>query len=160
MMQRMREWQQRQGGQPGAPGQHQPGAGATQGQRPQAAAPGQRSGAAPQGNQAAGTPQGRTGRAAPQNAQTIDALFGPLPETQSFGRVWRYVDGKLTGVRVRLGVTDGTNTELVTGDLPENTPVVTGVQINATPSPTTGGQRSPSNSPLMPQRGGRGPGGH
>ncbi len=95
-----------------------------------------------------------------QHAETIDALFGPLPQTESFGRVWRYVDGKLTSVRVRLGVTDGTNTELISGDLPEETPVVTGVQLSATPSATTGGQRT-SGSPLMPQRPGfHGPGGH
>jgi HlyD family secretion protein len=157
MMQRMREWQQRQRGQGGAPaGQPQPGR-SVQGAQPPAAAP--QAGAA-----AAQRTQSSTNRppANAQHAQTIDALFGPLPETQSFGRVWRYVDGKLTSVRVRLGVTDGTNTELVSGDLPDNTPVVTGVQLSATPSATTGGQRS--SSPLMPQRpggpGGHGPGGH
>lgn len=157
MMERMRQWQQGQGAQSGGPGQSQPGTGVMQGQ--QAGAQAQRGAAAPQTGQAA---QGQPRRVTPQNAQTIDALFGPLPETQSSGRVWRYVDGKLASVRVRLGVTDGTNTELVSGDLPENTPVVTGVQLNATPSATTGGQRS--SSPLMPQRpgmpGGRGPGGH
>ena len=84
--------------------------------------------------------------------RTIDALFGPLPAVESSGRVWRHVDGKLAPVRVRLGVTDGTNTELIAGDLPEGTPLVTGVLLQAAPSATQGGARSP----LMPQRPGGG----
>jgi hypothetical protein len=84
-------------------------------------------------------------------ALTIDALFGPLPPTQSVGRVWRFVDGRLTMVRVRLGVTDGTNTELVSGDLPEGTTVVTGVILQPAPSATRGG--GTTSSPLLPQRG-------
>ena len=109
-------------------------------QRPQAAAP--RSGGA----------SART-----EAPRTIDALFGPLPPTESAGRVWRYVDGKLMPSRVRLGVTDGTNTELIAGDLPEGTPLVTGVllQSAATPSATQGGTRSPLIPQRPQQRGGR-----
>ncbi len=90
------------------------------------------------------------GRVTSSRAETIDALFGPLPTSESFGRVWRYVDGKLSMVRVRLGVTDGTNTELVSGDLPEGTPVVTGVLLQPVASATQGGGRSPL---MGPQRG-------
>jgi hypothetical protein len=82
--------------------------------------------------------------------RTIDALFGPLPTTETAGRVWRHVDGKLTPVRVRLGVTDGTNTELISGDLPEGATVVTGVLLQPPPSATQGGTRSPL---MGPQRG-------
>jgi HlyD family secretion protein len=84
-------------------------------------------------------------------------LFGPLPSSESSGRVWRYVDGKLAMVRVRLGVTDGTNTELVAGDLPEGAQVVTGVLLQPAPGATQGGGTT-GRSPLMgPQRGPGGP---
>jgi HlyD family secretion protein len=86
-------------------------------------------------------------------AQTIDALFGPLPTTETSGRVWRFVDGRLVPVRVRLGVSDGTHTELIAGELADGTPLVTGVLLQATPSPMQGGTRSPL---LGPQRPGRG----
>ena len=48
-----------------------------------------------------------------RGATTIDALFGPLPATESTGRVWVMEGGQLQAVNVRLGVTDGTATELL-----------------------------------------------
>ena len=42
-----------------------------------------------------------------RGATTIDALFGPLPVTETTGRVWLIEDGHLQEVDVRLGVTDG-----------------------------------------------------
>jgi hypothetical protein len=98
--------------------------------------------------------RGAQGTAAADVPRTIDALFGALPTTESAGRVWRYVDGRLAPVRVRLGVTDGTNTELISGDLPEGAPLVTGVLLQAATSPTEGGTRSPL---MGPQRGPGGP---
>jgi HlyD family secretion protein len=92
-------------------------------------------------------------------AQTIDALFAPLPAVESRGRVWLYVDKQLKPVALRLGISDGTFTELLSGELQENTELVTGVTglqttTRQTPAATTG-------NPLMPGRGpgGRGPGG-
>jgi hypothetical protein len=35
-------------------------------------------------------------------AQTIDQLFGPLPQTETAGRVWRYSNKQLKAARVRL----------------------------------------------------------
>ena len=67
-------------------------------------------------------PQSRAagcGRAAA--ATTFDALFGPLPPVETVGRVWLYVDNQLKPVRVRLGITDGQNSELLEGDLQEGT---------------------------------------
>jgi hypothetical protein len=90
-------------------------------------------------------------RQSDRSPQTIDALFGPLPPSETTGRVWRFVDGRLMPVRVRLGVTDGTNTELLQGELLEGTPLVTGVLLQPTANPTQGGTRS--SSPLIPQRG-------
>ena len=66
----------------------------------------------------------RTGRG---EATTIDALFGPLPRTESVGRVWLYVNKQLRPVRLRLGISDGQNTELIEGDLHEGAEVVTNV---------------------------------
>jgi hypothetical protein len=86
------------------------------------------------------------------HATTIDALFGPLPPTESVGRVWLYVDKQLKPVRVRLGISDGQATELIEGDLKAGDPVVTNVLTgNETTRPAAG-----AFPPFMgqPQRGG------
>jgi HlyD family secretion protein len=92
------------------------------------------------------------GAAAP--AQTIDALFAPLPVIETRGRAWVFMNHELKPVNLRLGISDGTNTELVSGELQQNMEVVTGVTgLGATR--TLPGQTG-SGNPLMP---GRGPGG-
>ena len=67
-----------------------------------------------------GTPRRRisqnAGAAIPtveRGATTIDALFAPLEVTETNGRVWVYAGDQLRAVEVRLGVTDGTATELL-----------------------------------------------
>jgi HlyD family secretion protein len=92
--------------------------------------------------------------------ETIDALFAPLPPVESRGRVWLYIDHQLKPVNVRLGVTDGTNTELLSGELQQNQEAVTGVTgVGSTRAVNTGGG---TGNPLMPSGrggpGGRGPG--
>ena len=86
-------------------------------------------------------------------ATTIDALFAPLPTVVTQGRVWLSVDKQLKPVRLRLGITDGTNTELVEGELQPGTEVVTGVVLPASSRPAAAG-----GNPLL-QQGGRGGGG-
>ena len=49
-------------------------------------------------------------------ATTIDALFGSPPAVESTGWVWLMENGQLRAANVRLGVTDGTATELLSGD--------------------------------------------
>jgi len=49
-----------------------------------------------------------------RGATTIDALFAPLEVTETEGRVWVMDGEQLTAVDVRLGITDGTATELLT----------------------------------------------
>jgi len=111
----------------------------------------------------AGTPPRRASRQAAgggtpaagwQQAQTIDALFPPLADPVTPGRAWLYVGNTLKLVRLRLGVSDGTYTEVLNEELAPGTPVVTAVTLpNASPARATGGQ-----SPLMgPQRGTGGP---
>ncbi len=64
-----------------------------------------------------------------QSPGTIDALFAPLPRTESPGRVWTYVNNTLQPVRLRLGISDGQFTELIEGDLSEGADVVTNVVL-------------------------------
>jgi len=136
--------------------------------------PGGRDGSGQRGPVASGMPgMGRPAgdvAATPNRAgaQTIDQLFGPLPVTESSGRVWLHVNGQLKMVRVRLGITDGTYTELLTGELQAGQELVTAV---VTPAQAAAAS---TRSPLMPggpgrpgqgnpmQGGGQrgGPGGH
>ena len=90
-----------------------------------------------------------------QSAQSIDALFAPLQPVESRGRVWVYVDKQLKPLNLRLGITDGTNTELLSGDVQQGTEVVTTITgMGATRTTAAPGN---AGNPLLPQRGG-GPG--
>jgi len=126
------------GGRGGGPGSG--GAGAT-GRSGQSAARG--------GAPAAGQPQAAGG------ASTIDALFAPLPRTESVGRVFVYADKQLKPVRLRLGITDGQNTEIVDGDLQEGAGVVTNVVLPGQASTRPATTAFPG---FGPQRGGFGGG--
>ena len=48
-----------------------------------------------------------------RGASTIDALFAPIEVEETAGRVWVLDDGRLSSLNVRLGVTDGTASELL-----------------------------------------------
>ncbi len=88
-------------------------------------------------------------------AQTIDALFAPLPTVESRGRAWVFMNRELKPVNLRLGISDGTNTELISSELQQGMEVVTGFTgLGSTRTLPTGGNQG---NPLMP--GGRGPGG-
>jgi len=89
-----------------------------------------------------------------QNAETIDALFAPLPAVESRGRIWIFADKQLKPVDVRLGITDGTFTELLDAEsLDANAQVVTG--MTGLPARPQAGAAAPGN-PF--QGGGRGGG--
>jgi HlyD family secretion protein len=100
------------------------------------------------GQKRSGTLRPKNG--APQQAQTIDALFAPLPPVESRGRVWLFIEHQLKPVNVRLGVTDGTSTELLSSELQQNMEVVTGVTGLASARTTTPGG---TGNPLMPTPG-------
>jgi HlyD family secretion protein len=105
----------------------------------------------------AGAAKKRGAPANPQGAQTIDALFAPLPPVESRVRAWLFIDKQLKPVNLRLGITDGTYTELLSGELQETAELVTGVTgLGPTRSTITPGG---SGNPLMPGRGPGGPGG-
>jgi HlyD family secretion protein len=116
-----------------------------------------------------GTPASRTAAARPNEsndsptvasgATTIDSLFGPLPEVESRGMAWLFVNGQLEPVRLRLGITDNTWTEVKNeGEFQPGQEVVVSVMTGVEPRtvPSQGGGQNPL---LGPQRGGRGPGG-
>jgi hypothetical protein len=94
---------------------------------------------------------------APQSAETIDALFAPLPTLETRGRVWLYLTDKkeLKPVNLRLGITDGTNTELISGELEPGQEIVTGVILGSARATAAGG----AGNPLLPNQRGGGPGG-
>ncbi len=92
-------------------------------------------------------------------ATTIDALFGPLPVVESRGRAWLYVDKKLKPVALRLGVSDGTFTEILSGDVEQGQEVVTNMVTGLEPKTTGGQQTGGAQNPLMGPQRGRGPGG-
>jgi HlyD family secretion protein len=95
----------------------------------------------------------RYGSAEP--SETIDSLFAPLPTVDTRGRAWIFVDHKLKPVNIRLGITDGTYTELLSPELTEGMEVVT----NVTGVGARGTAQSGTGNPLMPQQRGGGPGG-
>jgi HlyD family secretion protein len=109
---------------------------------------------APQSGRGA-SPRGGTSLAErKEGATTIDALFAPLQRVETFGRAWIYKDNVLKPVRLRLGIADGQNTELVEGDLQEGAQLVTNI---ATGTETT---RPAATFPFgQPGRGGFGGGG-
>jgi hypothetical protein len=105
----------------------------------------------------AAPPPGMAARAA--KATTVDALFGPLQNVETRGRVWLNVEKKLKPVPLVLGITDGQMTELIEGELEAGTEVVTNVLTgNETTRPAFNPFGGPF--PFMGPGGGRGgPGG-
>jgi hypothetical protein len=116
----------------------------------------ERAAAKPAPKPAAKTPTAVPKYGAVQSGETIDALFAPLPTVVSQGRAWVYMGKQLKPVRLRLGITDGTYTELLSGELQPGMEVVTGIVMTGTPRITNSAPGA--GNPLMgPQRGrGRG----
>jgi HlyD family secretion protein len=102
---------------------------------------------------------GSSKSAASTSATTIDALFAPLQPVETRGRVWIYAAKQLKAVDLRLGISDGTYTEVLNDaqELAQNTEVVTSI-ITPEMQNRPAGAQGQANNPLMPQRGQR-PGG-
>jgi HlyD family secretion protein len=93
-----------------------------------------------------------------EEADTIDELFAPLPRADARATVWTWdaAAKEFTSIAVRVGVTDGSTTELLSGDVQPGDELVTTVILPPPP-----GGRGGSANPLMgPQRGPRGAGGN
>jgi HlyD family secretion protein len=125
---------------------------------------GRPAGARPPAAAQAANASGRQGRVASVpsmqgGATTVDALFGPLPTVETRGTVWLFVNKQLTPVRVRLGTSDGTHTEVVDGgELPVGAEVVTAVTLTPASTQAAGATGGTSNPLMGPQRGGPGRG--
>lgn len=149
---RMAQRQAQGGGRGGFGGDGQ-GSGSRQGANQQANAQNTNAANANRAGRVASTP------AMSGTATTIDSLFGALPTVETRGVAWVYENKQLKQVRLRLGVSDGTNTEIIDAnpEIKEGSEVVTNVIID-TGTTTPGGNNA--NNPLMgPQRGRGGPGG-
>ncbi len=99
--------------------------------------------------------------AATTNATTIDALFAPLQTIETRGRAWLFIDKQLKPITLRLGISDGTYTEVLNDtELPPETELVTSIITPAmAAAKTTTTPNNANGNPLMPAQRGRGPGG-
>jgi HlyD family secretion protein len=101
------------------------------------------------------------GDAIASGATTIDSLFGALPVVDLPGRVWILTPERtLKSVRLRVGIDDGSVTEVISGDLKEGDQVVTNFLTGLEPVVRPGQTPQGQNPFTQPQRGGdRGRGG-
>jgi HlyD family secretion protein len=115
------------------------------------------------------TPAAQPVNAMNSGAMTIDSLFAPLPAEESRAAVWQYDENKqLKMIRLRLGATDGTYSEVLNAaDVPSDAVVVTAMRTgleqktngSSTPAqssnPLLGGQRGAPGGRGGPAPGGR-----
>ena len=120
----------------------------------------QNGGSQPAPNQAGranAEPQSRT---LSSGATTIDSLFGPLPVVETRGMAWLFVNKQLKPVRLRLGISDGTFTEVINDEELQPSMEVVTMMTTGLEQRTTPGQGGNQNPLMGPQRGGPGrPGG-
>ncbi len=67
------------------------------------------------------------------------------------GVVWMLKNGKVHGIPVTTGLADGVYTELVSGDLPENAAVITGIQTGKVVAKEPGSGESQTTNPFLPK---------
>src|SRR5262249_12336788 len=93
-------------------------------------------------------------RTRPLTARTMDSLFGPLPQVETRGRAWLFINKELKMVNLRLGISDGTFTEVINDtELQPDMDVVTSVVTAEMASRPANQQNQNNGNPLMPQRG-------
>jgi len=112
---------------------------------------------APRG-QAVGQQAVNSKSAAVTSATTIDALFAPIQPVETRGRAWLYINKQLKPVELRLGISDGTFTEVLNADALQPGQELVIAVITPEMASRPANQQNNANNPLMPQRG-RGPGG-
>jgi len=82
---------------------------------------------------------------------TFTALDQEVPDDLQSGgsRVWILADGQLQAVRVKVGITDGVNSEIVSGDLPDQAQLAIGAATASTTSTSRGRSNGSNGNPLM-----------
>jgi HlyD family secretion protein len=80
-----------------------------------------------------------------ENADTIDEMFAPLPKADAKATVWTWdqANKKFNSIPVRVGVSDGAMTELLSGEVQVGDELVTGYILPVTPG------TNPAVNPLM-----------
>jgi len=101
------------------------------------------------------TPQANNSKSvATTSATTIDSLFAPLPVVETRQRAWLYINKQLKPVTLRLGISDGTYTEVLNDtELPPEAELVTSIVTAAQATTPANQQNNANGNPLMPQRG-------
>jgi HlyD family secretion protein len=100
-----------------------------------------------------------------EEADTIDELFAPLPKADAKATVWTFNETtkEFRSIPVRVGVSDGTMTELLSGEVEPGEQLVTRVMLPRLPgqrSSLVGEERKAGLPPVMGRGGGpRGGGG-
>jgi hypothetical protein len=89
------------------------------------------------------------------SASRIDELWAPIIPVETRGSVWKWDGKELKQVQVRLGVSDGSFMELLSGDVNVNDEVVTSVILPASMRPAANPLLGPGN---QPRPGGQNPG--
>ncbi len=130
------------------------------GERAGAQAEGANRGGGNRTGQGAAPPGQSESRTMSSGATTIDSLFAPIQVVETRGTAWLYENKQLKALRLRLGVSDGSFSEVLNEtEVPPTAEVVTSMTTGLEQRPTTGGQQQ--GNPLMgPQRGGPGGGGN
>jgi HlyD family secretion protein len=97
------------------------------------------------------TPAAQPVKAMNSGAMTIDALFAPLPTEESRTVVWQYDENKqLKMIRLRLGATDGTYTEVLNAaDVPSDAVVVTAMKTGLEQKANGSSTPAQSSNPLL-----------
>ena len=80
-----------------------------------------------------------------ENADTIDEMFAPLPKADAKATVWTWDQAtkKFVSIPVRVGVSDGAMTELLSGEVQVGDELVTGYILPVAPG------TNPAANPLM-----------
>jgi hypothetical protein len=153
MLARMKEREAQGGGGFGAGPAGQPGGGRGAPGAAGAAGAGRNAGPAGAGGPGRGIAGGvQAGTSVASGATTIDSLFAPLQTVETRGRAWLFEGKQLKSVNLRLGVSDGTFSELIDGDLKEGQEVVVNMLTGLEPV-SRPGQPATGNPLMGPQRG-------
>ena len=108
-------------------------------------------------------PSARRASGADDEVSTMDELFAPMPRANAMATVWRYDESsrEFTSIPVRVGVSDGSMTELLSGDVNVGDQLVTRVVLPQQRSSLVGEQRKAGLPQTGPGSGGGrgGPGG-
>ena len=77
------------------------------------------------------------------------ARGGARPASENIGRLWKDGDGQLAPIPVRLGMTDGVYTELLSSNIQEGTNVVTSILEGTTTGRATTATNGTVGNPLL-----------